>query len=152
MYWCMHLCACYEFSNSCVKTCAQNLLQTATAGIDLGQPSCYGSLKNWCIAWWHSGRDYDEHYEQDEQSDIGYATHISGIFVQGGAKVIARFWLALILWYDWKMTVRIRIEGHQFGPDFHNFPLLLLELLDIWIIASNFKSPTRENVHFGANK
>lgn len=50
------------------------------------------------------------------------------------------------------MTVRIRIEGHQFGPDFHNFPLLLLELLDIWIIAGNFKSPTRENVHFGANK
>lgn len=46
--------------------------QTATARTDLGQPSCYGSVKSWCIAWWHSGRDYDEHYEQDEQSDIGY--------------------------------------------------------------------------------
>lgn len=36
--------------------------------------TCYGSIKEWCIAWWHSGRDYDEHYgyEADEHSEYGY--------------------------------------------------------------------------------
>ena len=34
-----------------------------------------GSIKEWCIAWWHSGReDSDDYpYEQEEHSDIGYA-------------------------------------------------------------------------------
>ncbi|XP_030375067.1 muscarinic acetylcholine receptor DM1 isoform X2 [Scaptodrosophila lebanonensis] len=35
--------------------------------------SCFGSIKEWCIAWWHSGReDSDDFaYEQEEPSDLG---------------------------------------------------------------------------------
>ncbi|XP_065369863.1 muscarinic acetylcholine receptor DM1 [Calliphora vicina] len=34
---------------------------------------CIGSIKEWCIAWWHSGReDSDDYpYEQEDPSDIG---------------------------------------------------------------------------------
>lgn len=41
--------------------------------------NCYGSIKEWCIAWWHSGRDYAEDYgyEQEDPSDLGYATPVS---------------------------------------------------------------------------
>ncbi|XP_017835684.1 muscarinic acetylcholine receptor DM1 isoform X2 [Drosophila busckii] len=35
--------------------------------------TCFGSIKEWCIAWWHSGReDSDDFaYEQEEPSDLG---------------------------------------------------------------------------------
>ncbi|EDW00637.1 muscarinic acetylcholine receptor DM1 isoform X2 [Drosophila grimshawi] len=35
--------------------------------------SCFGNIKEWCIAWWHSGReDSDDFaYEQEEPSDLG---------------------------------------------------------------------------------
>ncbi|XP_026842479.1 muscarinic acetylcholine receptor DM1 [Drosophila persimilis] len=35
--------------------------------------NCFGSVKEWCIAWWHSGReDSDDFaYEQEEPSDLG---------------------------------------------------------------------------------
>ncbi|KAH8297321.1 hypothetical protein KR044_010324 [Drosophila immigrans] len=35
--------------------------------------SCFGSIKEWCIAWWHSGReDSDDFaYEPEEPSDLG---------------------------------------------------------------------------------
>ncbi|XP_017960900.1 muscarinic acetylcholine receptor DM1 isoform X1 [Drosophila navojoa] len=41
--------------------------------------SCFGSIKEWCIAWWHSGReDSDDFaYEQEEPSDLGYATPVT---------------------------------------------------------------------------
>ncbi|KAM7345231.1 muscarinic Acetylcholine Receptor, A-type isoform 1-T6 [Cochliomyia hominivorax] len=37
---------------------------------------CIGSIKDWCIAWWHSGReDSDEYqYEHEDPSDIGFHT------------------------------------------------------------------------------
>lgn len=35
-------------------------------------------IKDWCIAWWHSGRDDSEdYYETEEPSDLGYATPVS---------------------------------------------------------------------------
>ncbi|XP_037952507.1 muscarinic acetylcholine receptor DM1 isoform X2 [Teleopsis dalmanni] len=35
--------------------------------------SCLGGVKEWCIAWWHSGREDsdDFQYEQEEPSDLG---------------------------------------------------------------------------------
>lgn len=41
--------------------------------------SCFGGVKEWCIAWWHSGReDSDDFaYEQEEPSDLGYATPVT---------------------------------------------------------------------------
>ncbi|XP_033254105.1 muscarinic acetylcholine receptor DM1 isoform X2 [Drosophila miranda] len=35
--------------------------------------NCFGSVKEWCIAWWHSGcEDSDDFaYEQEEPSDLG---------------------------------------------------------------------------------
>ncbi|XP_034108663.1 muscarinic acetylcholine receptor DM1 isoform X1 [Drosophila albomicans] len=41
--------------------------------------SCLGSVKEWCIAWWHSGReDSDDFaYEPEEPSDLGYATPVT---------------------------------------------------------------------------
>ncbi|BFG05652.1 muscarinic acetylcholine receptor DM1 [Drosophila madeirensis] len=41
--------------------------------------NCLGSVKEWCIAWWHSGReDSDDFaYEQEEPSDLGYATPVT---------------------------------------------------------------------------
>nr|NP_523844.2 muscarinic acetylcholine Receptor, A-type, isoform B [Drosophila melanogaster]P16395.2 RecName: Full=Muscarinic acetylcholine receptor DM1 [Drosophila melanogaster]AAM68310.1 muscarinic acetylcholine Receptor, A-type, isoform B [Drosophila melanogaster] len=41
--------------------------------------TCFGSIKEWCIAWWHSGReDSDDFaYEQEEPSDLGYATPVT---------------------------------------------------------------------------
>ncbi|XP_022229914.2 muscarinic acetylcholine receptor DM1 isoform X2 [Drosophila obscura] len=35
--------------------------------------SMFGSVKEWCIAWWHSGRDDSDDfaYEQEEPSDLG---------------------------------------------------------------------------------
>ncbi|KAM8713219.1 hypothetical protein ACLKA7_013520 [Drosophila subpalustris] len=41
--------------------------------------SCVGGIKEWCIAWWHSGReDSDDFaYEPEEPSDLGYATPVT---------------------------------------------------------------------------
>uniref|UniRef100_A0A1B0CJX4 G-protein coupled receptors family 1 profile domain-containing protein n=1 Tax=Lutzomyia longipalpis TaxID=7200 RepID=A0A1B0CJX4_LUTLO len=41
--------------------------------------SCLGSVKDWCIAWWHSGREDSEDYgyEAEDPSDLGYATPVS---------------------------------------------------------------------------
>ncbi|CAD7089650.1 unnamed protein product [Hermetia illucens] len=35
--------------------------------------TCFGGIKEWCIAWWHSGREDSEDYgyEQEEPSDLG---------------------------------------------------------------------------------
>lgn len=59
-------------------------IQTATAGGGggggpPGSHKCYGGIKEWCIAWWHSGReDSDDYgYEAEEPSDLGYATPVS---------------------------------------------------------------------------
>lgn len=40
---------------------------------------CFGGIKEWCIAWWHSGHEDSEdyHYEIDDPSDLGYATPMS---------------------------------------------------------------------------
>uniref|UniRef100_T1GT97 Uncharacterized protein n=1 Tax=Megaselia scalaris TaxID=36166 RepID=T1GT97_MEGSC len=40
---------------------------------------CFGGIKEWCIAWWHSGREDsdDYHYEMEDPSDLGYATPMS---------------------------------------------------------------------------
>lgn len=55
------------------------LLQTATGGGPPGSHRCYGGIKEWCIAWWHSGREDSEDYgyEPEEPSDLGYATPVS---------------------------------------------------------------------------
>uniref|UniRef100_A0A336MEG8 CSON014250 protein n=1 Tax=Culicoides sonorensis TaxID=179676 RepID=A0A336MEG8_CULSO len=43
--------------------------------------SFFGGIKDWCIAWWHSGREESDDgyngYEQEEPSDLGYATPVS---------------------------------------------------------------------------
>ncbi|XP_031640608.1 muscarinic acetylcholine receptor DM1 isoform X3 [Contarinia nasturtii] len=46
---------------------------TATAGGPPGSHKCYGGIKEWCIAWWHSGRDDsdDYGYEAEDPSDYG---------------------------------------------------------------------------------
>ena len=41
-----------------------------------------GNIKDWCIAWWHSGREESDDggyngYDQEEPSDLGYATPVS---------------------------------------------------------------------------
>lgn len=53
--------------------CVLFVVQTGTADTQMEHQTCTGSIKEWCIAWWHSGRDYDEHYgyNQDEHSDVG---------------------------------------------------------------------------------
>lgn len=52
--------------------------QTAT-GAPTAPKNCYAGVKDWCIAWWHSGRDDsdDYAYDQEEPSDLGYATPVS---------------------------------------------------------------------------
>ncbi|XP_055318902.1 muscarinic acetylcholine receptor DM1 isoform X2 [Sitodiplosis mosellana] len=52
---------------------------TATAGVPPGSQKCYGGIKEWCVAWWHSGReDSDDYgYEAEEPSDLGYNTPVS---------------------------------------------------------------------------
>lgn len=44
-------------------------------------PLFFGGIKEWCIAWWHSGREESDDgftaYEQEEPSDLGYATPVS---------------------------------------------------------------------------
>lgn len=45
-----------------------------------GKPTtCAGGVKDWCVAWWHSGReDSDDYgYEAEDPSDLGYATPVS---------------------------------------------------------------------------
>lgn len=51
--------------------------QMATASTK--KKKCFGGIKEWCIAWWHSGRDDsdDYHYEMEDPSDLGYATPMS---------------------------------------------------------------------------
>ncbi|XP_055693781.1 muscarinic acetylcholine receptor DM1 isoform X2 [Lutzomyia longipalpis] len=46
---------------------------TATSGIPNKPQSCLGSVKDWCIAWWHSGREDSEDYgyEAEDPSDLG---------------------------------------------------------------------------------
>lgn len=41
--------------------------------------TCAGGVKEWCVAWWHSGRDDsdDYGYEAEDPSDLGYATPVS---------------------------------------------------------------------------
>lgn len=53
--------------------------QSGTAGVPVTTHKCYGGIKEWCIAWWHSGREDSEEYgyEQEEPSDLGYATPVS---------------------------------------------------------------------------
>lgn len=53
-------------------------LQTAT-GAPNAPKNCYYGVKDWCIAWWHSGRDDSDDYvyDQEEPSDLGYATPVS---------------------------------------------------------------------------
>ncbi|XP_037024324.1 muscarinic acetylcholine receptor DM1 isoform X2 [Bradysia coprophila] len=45
---------------------------TAT-GAPAAPKNCYAGIKDWCIAWWHSGRDDsdDYAYDQEEPSDLG---------------------------------------------------------------------------------
>lgn len=55
------------------------VVQTVTAGGLPGSQKCYVGVKEWCIAWWHSGReDSDDYcYEPEDPSDLGYATPVS---------------------------------------------------------------------------
>ncbi|XP_058838152.1 muscarinic acetylcholine receptor DM1 isoform X2 [Topomyia yanbarensis] len=44
-----------------------------TNGLPRKPTSFYGGIKEWCIAWWHSGREDSEEYgyEAEEPSDLG---------------------------------------------------------------------------------
>ncbi|XP_059607679.1 muscarinic acetylcholine receptor DM1 [Phlebotomus argentipes] len=46
---------------------------TATSAVPSKPTSCLGSIKEWCIAWWHSGREDSEDYgyEAEDPSDLG---------------------------------------------------------------------------------
>ncbi|XP_058065757.1 muscarinic acetylcholine receptor DM1 [Anopheles bellator] len=48
-------------------------------GVPKKPTTFFGGIKEWCIAWWHSGRDDSEDYGYDveEPSDLGYATPVS---------------------------------------------------------------------------
>ncbi|EJY58035.1 AAEL017181-PA, partial [Aedes aegypti] len=50
-----------------------------TNGLPRKPTTFFGGIKEWCIAWWHSGReDSDEYgYDAEEPSDLGYATPVS---------------------------------------------------------------------------
>ncbi|EDS30778.1 conserved hypothetical protein [Culex quinquefasciatus] len=50
-----------------------------TNGLPKKPATFFGGIKEWCIAWWHSGRDdADEYaYDAEEPSDLGYATPVS---------------------------------------------------------------------------
>ncbi|GAB0090039.1 Muscarinic acetylcholine receptor DM1 [Sergentomyia squamirostris] len=52
---------------------------TATSALPSKPTNCLGSIKEWCVAWWHSGREDSEDYgyEAEEPSDLGYATPVS---------------------------------------------------------------------------
>lgn len=54
-------------------------LQITTNGLPRKPTTFFGGIKEWCIAWWHSGReDSDEYgYDAEEPSDLGYATPVS---------------------------------------------------------------------------
>lgn len=41
------------------------------------RPLTWAWLRNWCVAWWHSGRDDDDCDIEDTPSDMGYATPVS---------------------------------------------------------------------------
>lgn len=56
--------------------------QITTGGItNKSAASFFGGIKDWCVAWWHSGREESDDgyngYEQEEPSDLGYATPVS---------------------------------------------------------------------------
>uniref|UniRef100_A0A182J004 G-protein coupled receptors family 1 profile domain-containing protein n=1 Tax=Anopheles atroparvus TaxID=41427 RepID=A0A182J004_ANOAO len=48
-------------------------------GVPKKPTTFFGGIKEWCIAWWHSGReDSDDYgYDVEEPSDLGYATPVS---------------------------------------------------------------------------
>ncbi|XP_050095132.1 muscarinic acetylcholine receptor DM1 isoform X1 [Anopheles aquasalis] len=48
-------------------------------GVPKKPTTFFGGIKDWCIAWWHSGREDSEDYGYDveEPSDLGYATPVS---------------------------------------------------------------------------
>lgn len=41
------------------------------------RPLTWAWVRDWCVAWWHSGREEDEPDIEDTPSDMGYATPVS---------------------------------------------------------------------------
>lgn len=41
------------------------------------RPLTWAWLRDWCVAWWHSGREDDDADVEDTPSDMGYATPVS---------------------------------------------------------------------------